>query len=108
MNKNKERINKNKRNSAAKQQEEEWLCQSIRLHGRQLEEELNLRLLLESEFTAPLLYVDSVTVTQIHFPDEAGKPWDIIQQILMTIGKYIRSFLMHLFCRGTWSKHKSR
>lgn len=99
----------NKRDSAAKRQEEkERLCQSIRLHGGQLAEELNLRLLLESDFTAPLLYVDSVTVTQIGFPDEAGKPWDIIQHILKTIGRYIRGFLTRLFRKETGSRHKSR
>lgn len=109
MNKMMERINKKKRDSAAKQQaENERQCQSILLHAEQLAEELNLRLLLESELTASLIYVDSVTVTKIHFPDEDGNPWDIIQHILKTIGKYIRSFLKRIFCKETGSKHKSR
>lgn len=109
MNKKKERINKKKKDSAAKQQEErERLCQSIRLHGEQLAEELNLRLLLESELTVPILYVDSVTVTNVYFPAGAGKLRSIIQHLLKTIGKHIRSFLMHLFGKETGSKHKSR
>lgn len=99
----------NKRDSAAKRQaEKERLCQNIYLHGGQLAEELNLRLLLESDFTAPLLYVDSVTVTQIGFPDGASKPWDIMQHILKTIGRHIRSFLTRLFCKEAGSRHKSR
>lgn len=109
MNKKKERINKKKKDSAAKQQEErERLCQSIRLHGEQLAEELNLRLLLESELTAQLLYVDSVTVTNIHFPAGAGKLRGTIQHLLKMIGKHIRGFLMRLFYKETGSKHKSR
>lgn len=103
-------MNKKKKKSVPElpEEEKERLRQCIRLHGEQLAEELNLRLLLESDITSPILYVDSVVVTEICFPVRAEKLRDMLLRKLQYIGKYIRSFLIRFFRKETGSIYKSR
>lgn len=49
-------------------QEKEDMCREILLHARTLADEINLRMLMETE-AEEMLFVECITVTQIHFPD---------------------------------------
>lgn len=49
-------------------QEKEDMRREILLHARTLADEINLRMLMEIE-AEEMLFVECITVTQIHFPD---------------------------------------
>lgn len=66
--------NKKKKLTAKKQreqdikQEREAVCREISNHAQTLAEEMNVRIFLHTE-TGRMLFVERVTVADIHFPD---------------------------------------
>lgn len=54
-------------------EEQKRICREILFHAEELTGEINLRLILEQETDEKILFVESVTVTDIRFPEENRK-----------------------------------
>lgn len=73
-------------------QEREDMCREILCHTRTLAEEMNVRLFLDTG-TGDMLFVECVTVTDIHFPDSRKTIFRMIGTWLRQTWKRFRRFV---------------